>query len=122
MVDVDHELECLLGLDGHEFQFGAGFYVKLEAQSVGATAGRPAGIKYSLTLHDPGGHRIYGMDNAHGIRKHHAYDHRHVYGEPARSCPTATEVLPLCWRTSTARLSGFYKSGVSDERTQNGKL
>lgn len=101
MVDVDHELECLLGLDGHEFQFGAGCYVKLEAQSVGATAGRPAGIKYSLPLHAPGGHRIYGMDNAHGIRKHHACDHRHVHG--------ARKIVPYDYRGPATLLEDFYR-------------
>jgi len=28
----------------------------------------PHGIRYSLTLHDRGGNRVLGFDNAHGIR------------------------------------------------------
>jgi hypothetical protein len=78
-MDQDHELDVLLSLDGYEFQFARGYRVKIEAQRVEVTAGRPHGIKYSLTLHDPAGRRIYGLDNAHGIRRRPQFDHRHVY-------------------------------------------
>ena len=46
----------------------------------------PHGIRYSLTLHDPGNRRILGYDNAHRVKspkgsKHArrvvAYDHKH---------------------------------------------
>lgn len=79
-MDRDHELEVLLSLDGYEFQFARGYWVKIEAQRVAASVGRPQGIKYSLTLHDPAGRRIYGLDNAHGIHRRAPFDHRHVYG------------------------------------------
>ena len=81
MPDVDYELEALLSLDGLEFQFAGGFRVKIAAQQVEATRNRPQGIKYSLTLHEPAGQRIYGLDNAHAARhRRPEFDHRHVYG------------------------------------------
>ena len=71
----------LLSLDGYEFQFGRGYRVKIEARSAEVSIGRLFGIKYSLTLHDPEGRRIYGLDNAHGVRRRPEFDHRHVYGQ-----------------------------------------
>jgi len=80
MTAVDHELQFLLSLDGFEFRLIGGYVIKIEARMVAATKHRPQGIKYSLTLHDPTGRRIYGMDNAHSIGRQTTYDHRHVYG------------------------------------------
>jgi hypothetical protein len=80
MVESDHELEFLLNLNGSEFRLSSGYVVKIEARIVAATRHRPQGVKYSLTLHDLAGWRIYGMDNAHGIRRQTEYDHRHPYG------------------------------------------
>ena len=80
MAETDYELDCLLSLAGSEFQMSSGYVVKIEAHLVTATKNRPRGIKYSLTLHDPDGERIYGMDNAHSVRRQTEFDHRHVYG------------------------------------------
>ena len=80
MAEIEHELAFLLSLDGFEFRLASGYAVKIEARIVIATTRRPHGVKYSLTLHDPDGQRIYGMDNAHGVRRRVEYDHRHVYG------------------------------------------
>lgn len=77
---ADYELEALLDLDGFEFDFASGYVVKFEARIVTTTRGRPHGIKYSLTLHDPGGRRIYGMDNAHKAGRRKEFDHRHISG------------------------------------------
>jgi len=35
---------------------------------VPADAARPHGVAYTLTLHDPNGHRVFGIDNAHVVR------------------------------------------------------
>jgi UDP-N-acetyl-D-mannosaminuronic acid transferase (WecB/TagA/CpsF family) len=78
MVAADHELEFLLSLDGSEFRLFSGYVVKIAARTVAATRHRPQGVKYSLTLHDLAGRRIYGMDN--GTRRQTEYDHRHLYG------------------------------------------
>jgi hypothetical protein len=98
----DYELDVLLSLDGFEFQFARGYRVKIEAQRVEATKGRPHGVKYSLTLHDAGGRRIYGLDNAHGARRRRsAFDHRHVYGD--------RRVLPYAYRGPVELLEDFYR-------------
>lgn len=80
MINTEYELEALLSLDGCEFRFEEGYWVKIEAQRVAVTRSRPYGVKYSLTLHDPEVRRIYGLDNAHAVGRHVGYDHRHVYG------------------------------------------
>jgi hypothetical protein len=100
MTDTDHELECLLSLDGHEFQFAAGYVVKFEAARIAATKGRPHGIKYNLTLHDPTGRRVFGLDNAHGIRRGVVYDHRHVQA--------GRKVRSYTWRGPAELLEDFY--------------
>ena len=75
MVEIDRELAFLLSLDGYEFRLISGYAVRFAARTVAATQHRPQGIKYSLTLHDSAGRRIYGMDNAHPVRRHTEYDH-----------------------------------------------
>ena len=50
-----------------------------------ATAERPHGLSYSLTLHAPDGERLVGFDNAHAVRegrgpggrRRREHDHRH---------------------------------------------
>ena len=101
MMTTDHELEFLLSLDGSEFQFGAGYVVKIEAARIAATKGRPHGIKYSLTLHDPSGRRVYGMDNAHGIRRQTEYDHRHVHD--------GQKIASYAYRGPAELLEDFYQ-------------
>ena len=95
MSGVDHELRFLLSLDGLEFRFARDHTVKIAAREVEAGPHRPHGVKYSLTLHDPAGRRLYGIDNAHPLRR--------------------------CWRISTTRSNGFFGNEVRDE-PQNRKL
>lgn len=97
----DHDLVFLLSLDGFEFQFAQGYTVKIEAREIAASSGRPHGIKYSLTLRDPSGRRIYGVDNAHGIRHRREYDHRHVDGGNA--------TVRYEYRGAAALLEDFYR-------------
>lgn len=101
MDEVDHELEALLALDGVEYRFAGGYQIKLAAQRIEASPGRPAGIKYSLTLHSPDGRRIYGLDNAHGIRRHQTYDHRHAYG--------VRKIVAYTYRGAAELLEDFYR-------------
>ena len=77
--EPDYELEVLLELDGQEFDFARKYIVKYEVRRVTATKGRPSGIKYSLTLHDPKHKRIYGIDNAPKAGRRREFDHRHPY-------------------------------------------
>jgi hypothetical protein len=98
----DHELEVLLSLDGLEFQFAQGYRVRIAAQVVEMTSARPQGIKYSLTLHDPAGRRIYGLDNAHAARRSRAtFDHRHVYGR--------RRIVAYVYRGPVELLEDFYR-------------
>ena len=101
MVETDHELEFLLSLDGSEFRLISGYVVKIEARIVAATKHRPQGVKYSLTLHDLAGRRIYGMDNAHGIRRQTEYDHRHMYGR--------RKMVAYRYRGPAELLADFYR-------------
>jgi Family of unknown function (DUF6516) len=102
MVAEDHELEALLSLDGFEFQFARGHTVEIAAQLTETTGGRPHGIKYSLTLHDSTGRRIYGLDNAHRVRRSRvAFDHRHIYG--------ARRIIPYTYRGPVELLEDFYR-------------
>ena len=77
----------LLELDGEIFVLDGGYWAKIEAKQITATAKRPYGVRYSLTLHDEKGQRVIGYDNAHafsqngyagkGAKGVRAYDHRH---------------------------------------------
>jgi hypothetical protein len=62
------DLERLLDLDGLLAEVGGGFWVKIVARRVPPDANRPHGLSYSLTLHEPGGRRVFGIDNAHVVR------------------------------------------------------
>ncbi len=59
------------------------------------------GIKYSLTLHDPDGRRIYGIDNAHRAERKQEFDHRHAYG--------GLKIIPYAFRGPVALLEDFYR-------------
>ena len=52
--------------------------MKFDAKRVEPSAGRPHGVKYSLSLHDESGKRILGFDNAHAISEGRGYSHRRV--------------------------------------------
>ena len=64
----DEGLDRLLDLDGFLAEVGGGFWVKILARRVPSDADRPHGVSYTLTLHDPGGRRVLGIDNAHLVR------------------------------------------------------
>lgn len=101
MANVDYELEYLLGFDGYEYRFASGYRIKIEAARVAMNPGRPHGIKYSLTLHDSTGKRLYGMDNAHKAGRKREFDHRHVHG--------ARRVVAYVYRGPVELLADFYR-------------
>jgi hypothetical protein len=86
-LEHDPGLEALLDLDGQIFVVDprGAYTVRFSVQRVDATAERPHGLNYSLTLHGPAGQRLIGFDNAHSIRKSRGpggrtcgpADHRH---------------------------------------------
>jgi hypothetical protein len=62
-----HTLEFLLAFDGRTHWLDQGYRLKFEIRKGEATAERPHGLRYSLTLHDPDGQRLVGFDNAHRV-------------------------------------------------------
>ena len=82
----DTAIDALLDLHGSILDQGGGYWIKLAASRVEASAQIPHGIRYSLTLHEPYGKRILGYDNAHAVKPPKkfkyagrilAYDHKH---------------------------------------------
>lgn len=85
MGQADRTLDILLDLDGTYGEMGQGWWYKIKAVRTAVTRERPFGINYSLTLHDPNGSRVFGIDNAHGIqtgsgpgrKRRTEFDHAH---------------------------------------------
>jgi len=84
--EPDPGLDTLLDLHGQTlFVDDIGHWVKFVVVRTEATAERPHGLSYSLTLHAPDGERLVGFDNAHGVRegggpgarRRRERDHRH---------------------------------------------
>jgi hypothetical protein len=78
----DPALDTLLDLDGITLVVDpeGGHWVRFVVTRVPATAEKPHGLDYSLTLHGRNGERLAGFDNAHpgGKRKRgDPQDHRH---------------------------------------------
>lgn len=77
----DPSLDTLLDLDGQVLVIdGAGYWVKFVVHRVPATADKPQGLDYTLTMHGPDGARLVGFDNAHqvaGQGRGSAKDHKH---------------------------------------------
>jgi hypothetical protein len=78
----NHSLEFLLAFDGRVHILERGYWMKFEISRIPGTPTRPHGLRYSFTLHGPGGRRLLGFDNAHGLRgkrsrKGTPYDHWH---------------------------------------------
>ena len=79
--------EYLLDLNGTVFfvDEALGYWVKFVVQRVPPTPAAPHGVAYSLTLHDRGGGRLMGFDNAHRVGRQETYDHWHRHGkDPGR--------------------------------------
>ena len=79
-------VETLLDLTGQIVQQEHGYWVEVHAWRVAPTAVIPHGIRYALTLHEPGGNRVMGYDNAHTVKPSGGfkyagrilpYDHKH---------------------------------------------
>ena len=64
---AEHELAFLLDFDGARYLFNEGYWVKIEVKRTTPTPQRPHGLSYSFTLHEPGGRRLLGFDNAHAV-------------------------------------------------------
>ena len=77
------------------------------AQRVPADIDRPHGVSYSLTLHEPSGRRVFGIDNAHPVqsrrgpsgRRSAARDHLH----------RDESVRPYAYRGAESVLEDFWR-------------
>ncbi len=100
---IDHSLELLLEYDGRLLYLEGDYFLKFEISRTDETDARPHGLSYSFTLHDRGGRRVIGYDNAHPVRppgrnakrpKRHDHWHRDASdkGRPYRYVDAATLV------------------------------
>jgi len=80
---TDEPLLRLLGYDCRRFWLENGWSICFRIAVAPVTTGRPHGIKYSFTLHDVDRARLLGFDNAHGVARAQAYDHRHRFKRTA---------------------------------------
>ena len=78
-VDDESSLERLLDYDRRRYWLLNDWSVRFRIHRVQAHPGRPAGIKYSFTLHDDVGERLLGFNNAHSVGKDTVFDHRHWF-------------------------------------------
>lgn len=103
MVRPDPSLDTLLGLDGQVLIIDErGYWVKFVVHQVPASADKPHGLDYTLTLHGPDGARLVGFDNAHvvaGRTKGAAKDHTH----------RLRSVQPYQYKDAATLLAAFWK-------------
>ncbi len=76
---LDEALRRLLDFDRRRYWLANGWSIRFRVAEVAVTTERPHGIKYSFTLHDVDRTRLLGYDNAHGLPRVQAYDHRHRF-------------------------------------------
>jgi len=116
----DPGLDTLLDLHGQTlFVDDIGHWVKFVVVRTEATAERPHGLRYSLTLHAPDGERLVGFDNAHGVRegggpgtrRRRERDHRH----------RLRSIRPYEYTDAAALLEDFWKE-VDEVLRERGAL
>ena len=116
----DPGLDTLLDLHGQTlFVDDIGHWVKFVVVRTEATAERPHGLSYSLTLHTPDGERLVGFDNAHGVRegggpdtrRRRERDHRH----------RLRSIRPYEYTDAAALLEDFWKE-VDEVLRERGAL
>lgn len=84
---LNEALRRLLDYDRRCYWLLNGWSIRFRITVVDASTERPQGVKYAFTLHDVDGTRLLGFDNAHGIPRAQAYDHRHRFRRPAELVP-----------------------------------
>ena len=104
----DPGLDTLLDLHGETlFVDDTGHWVKFIVVRTEVTPERPHGLRYSLTLHAPGGARLVGFDNAHSVRERSGpgsrrrteRDHRH----------RVRKIWPYEYKDAVTLLEDFWK-------------
>lgn len=79
----DEAMRRLLDYDRRRYWLANCWSIRFRVAEVATTTGRPHGIKYAFTLHDVDRTRLLGFNNAHGVPRAQAYDHRHRFRRPA---------------------------------------
>jgi hypothetical protein len=97
----DEAMRRLLEYDRRRYWLTNGWSLRFRIAEVVATAARPHGVKYAFTLHDVDGTRLLGFDNAHGVPRTQAYDHRHRFRRPA-------ELVPYGFRGADELICDFF--------------
>lgn len=104
----DPDLDLLLDLDSQVLVVDpAGrYWVRFSVRRVATSPECQHGLSYSMTLHDSGGNRLVGFDNAHPVRESRgpggrgkrARDHKHRLGT----------VRPYRFTSAAALLEDFW--------------
>lgn len=84
---LDEALARLLDYDRRRYWLENGWSLRFRIRETGVSGRRPHGLKYAFTLHDVDGVRLLGFDNAHGVRRVEAYDHRHRFRKTEELSP-----------------------------------
>lgn len=75
----DEALLRLLDYHGRRYWLTNGWSIRFRIWPDKATVERPHAVRYAFTLHDVDGSRLLGFDNAHGVPRQEAFDHRHSF-------------------------------------------
>jgi hypothetical protein len=103
----DDALGRLLDLDGFLAEVGSGFWIKIVAQRAPPDAHRRHGVSSSLTLHEPGGRRVFGIDDAHPLRSRRGPSGR---ASTAQDHPHHDDaVRPYAYRDAESLLEDFWR-------------
>lgn len=97
----DEAMRRLLDYNRRRYWLANGWSIRFQVVEVAATTGRPHGVKYSFTLHDVDRTRLLGFDNAHGVPRAQAYDHRHRFRRTA-------ELVPYDFRGADELICNFF--------------
>ena len=103
----DSGLDALLPLDGEVFFIDpqGNHRVKFEVKRVAASAERPHGLRYSLTLHARDGERLVGLTTP--IRLRPARDRGEEIGGVRSQAPAAT-IRPYEYSDAASLLEDFW--------------
>jgi len=108
---LDKAMRRLLDYHRRRYWLANGWSIRFRIVEAKVTAGRPHGIKYSFTLHDVDRTRLLGFDNAHGLPRVQAYDHRHRFRRTA-------ELVPYDYRGADELICDFFAAVETACRTE----
>jgi hypothetical protein len=111
MARPDEAMRRLLDYDRRRYWLANGWSIRFRISEVPVTEGRPHGIKYAFTLHDVDRTRLLGFDNAHGLPRVQAYDHRHRFRRTA-------ELVPYDYRGADELIGDFFAAVEMACRTE----